>query len=58
MNKTIKDFTDTELKAFAYDNLATIEQSQANLKTINEELARRAKEQPVAEVLGDKKTKK
>ena len=41
--KTIKDFTDVELKAVAYDNLATIEQSQANIKAISQELAERAK---------------
>lgn len=42
MNKTIKDFTDVELKAMAYDNLATIEQAQAVIKAINQELASRA----------------
>lgn len=41
--KTIKDYTETELKAMAYDNLATIEQAQANIKAINQELSERAK---------------
>lgn len=51
MQKTIKDFTETELKAMAYDNLATIEMAQANIKAINEELKARAeaKQAPVQE---------
>lgn len=40
--KTIKDFTDIELKSFAYDALATIEKLQNDLKAINQELAERA----------------
>lgn len=39
--KGLKDYTETELKALAYDNFATVESSQNNLKLINEELARR-----------------
>lgn len=49
--KTIKDFTDIELKSFAYDALATIEKLQNDLKAINQELAERAnapKETPKA----------
>jgi len=33
--------TDIELKALAYDNLVQIEQSQANLKLINQEIQQR-----------------
>ena len=56
MNKTIKDFTIIELKSMAYDALATIEQAQANIKAINQELAERAKaEVPVTpEVVEEK----
>ena len=53
--KTIKDFTVVELKSMAYDALATIEQAQANIKAINQELAERAKETPVVpEVIEEK----
>jgi len=38
MNKTIKEFTDVELKATAYDCLARIEQNQSLLQEINKEL--------------------
>lgn len=41
MNKTIKEIETMELKAIAYDQLATIEQAQNNLKAINQELASR-----------------
>lgn len=34
--------TDTELKALAYDQLALIERSQANIRLINQELSERA----------------
>jgi hypothetical protein len=34
-----------ELKALAYDQMAQIEMAQANLRTINQELARRAQQQ-------------
>ena len=43
MIKTIKDFTDVELKALAYDQIALIEQCQNNLKNINAEFEIRAK---------------
>jgi hypothetical protein len=39
--------TDIELKALAYDQLATIEMCQNNLKLINQELAERSKKEPV-----------
>lgn len=57
MNKTIKDFTDVELKAMVYDNLATIEQAQANIKAINQELQARTElqNQPVPEITPKKK---
>ena len=44
MNKTIKELSETELKAVAYDNLAQIEQCQNNLKVINDELKNRSQE--------------
>lgn len=43
MNKTIKELSDVELKAAAYDNLAQIETCQENLKAINIELQSRPK---------------
>lgn len=38
----MKELTDIQLKAIAYDNLVIIENAQANLKIINEELKARA----------------
>ena len=46
MQKTIKDFSVTELKAMAFDQIVSIEQSQNNLKVINQELVSR-QEKPV-----------
>lgn len=43
-NKQLKDFSEVELKSFAYDHLANIENSQNAIKAINQELARRANE--------------
>ena len=40
--KKIEDYSTTELKALVYDSLAIIEQNQANIKFINEELKKRA----------------
>ncbi len=45
-NKTIKELSVVELKAACYDYLANIEQSQAIIKAINQELQSR-QEQPV-----------
>lgn len=42
MQKQLKDFSDVELKAIAYDTIAKIEQEQKTLQTINNELASRA----------------
>lgn len=39
--RKIKDYSTTELKALVYDSLAIIEQNQANIKFINEELKKR-----------------
>jgi hypothetical protein len=39
--KKIEDYSTTELKALVYDSLAIIEQNQANIKFINEELKKR-----------------
>ena len=41
MERLIKDFTIEELKALAYDNLMQIEQSQANLKALYQEIRTR-----------------
>lgn len=41
--KTIEDYSITELKALVYDSLAIIEQNQNNIKFINEELSKRTK---------------
>lgn len=51
--KTLKEYTDLELKALAYDHLAQIEMSNNVIKAINEELALR-KQNPVSESV-DKK---
>lgn len=55
MNKTIKELTDTELKALVYDNLALIEQAQVNITAINTELKARAEVKPVPEIVEPKK---
>lgn len=39
--KKIEDYSTIELKALVYDSLAIIEQNQANIKFINEELKKR-----------------
>jgi len=39
--RKIEDYSTTELKALVYDSLAIIEQNQANIKFINEELKKR-----------------
>ena len=41
----LKDLTVTELKALAYDILATIENNQRNLNAINSEIAARNQQQ-------------
>ena len=41
--KSIKDLSEVELKALAYDELAKIEMAQANLRSINLELSIRSK---------------
>lgn len=38
-------YTNDQLKAIAYDNIVSIERSQLEIKMINEELAKRAKEE-------------
>ena len=43
MQKTLKEFTEVELKALAFDTLVLIEQNQKNLQIINNELQSRAK---------------
>jgi hypothetical protein len=55
MNKTIKDFSETELKAMAYDCLANIELNQANVKAINDELQARAEAKKAEAPKDDKK---
>lgn len=39
--KSIADLSMLELKAYAYDQLAQIQQCQNNLKILNDEIARR-----------------
>ena len=39
--RKIEYYSTTELKALVYDSLAIIEQNQANIKFINEELKKR-----------------
>lgn len=40
--KELKDYSELELKAFVYDDMARIEVSQNNIKIVNQELQRRA----------------
>ena len=44
--KTIKDYTETELKALAYEAIVDIEKLKANLDVIHKELAERVKTPP------------
>lgn len=41
--KTIKDYTETELKAIAYDTIVQVEKLKADLEAIHRELAERVK---------------
>ena len=41
MNKQLKDLTDVELKALAYDEMTKIQIAQNNLKFLHEELNNR-----------------
>jgi len=47
--------TEIELKAIAYDVLAQIEQGQANLRAINQELANRSAKAKLDKVAEDAK---
>ncbi len=44
METPITDVSDVQLKAFAYDELAKIEQAQKILKALNNEIARRTQQ--------------
>ncbi len=46
MEKQLSDFSITELKAIAYDQMALIEQCQTNLRSINQELGKRLQPPP------------
>lgn len=41
MEKKLSDFTVTELKSIAYDQLSVIDSAQANLRVLNQEIANR-----------------
>jgi hypothetical protein len=41
MEKKLSDLTVVELKSLAYDELARIEQSQSNLRILNQEIGNR-----------------
>lgn len=49
MKQTLSDYSITELKAIAYDQLATIERAQANLRAVTQEIEKRANLSPVVE---------
>ena len=44
MEKKLSDLTVVELKSLAYDELARIEQSQSNLRVLNQEINNRAQQ--------------
>ncbi len=50
--KQITEYSEIELKAMAYDQMATIERAQANFKIINEELTKRTVATPAPESTG------
>ena len=56
MNKTIKDFTETELKALKSDMYEQIQSAQSNLQVINAEL--QSRNTKGEEVVDDKKVAK
>lgn len=58
MNKQLKDFSTTELKAIAYDMIAQIEQNQMTIKAINQELATRVQAENPAEIVEEVEEKK
>ena len=41
MEKKLSDLTVVELKSLAYDELARVDQSQANLRILNQEISNR-----------------
>lgn len=45
MERQLSDISTVELKALAYDQLAQLEMIQNNLRTLNQELSRRANPQ-------------
>ena len=45
MERQLSDFTVTELKALAYDQMAQLELAQNNLRAINQELSKRLQSQ-------------
>lgn len=49
----IQTMTITELKSLAYDALAQIELNQKNLQVINEEIAKRVKEESEKRATGE-----
>jgi hypothetical protein len=53
--KTIKDLSLVELKSFAYDLLAGIENYQMRLKAVNDEIIEKSKQPPVEENKEEKK---
>ena len=55
--KELKDYTDIELKALVYDNVAQIEKAQVNMKVINQELANRTQISQVKPPETEKKPK-
>ena len=44
MEKKLSDLTVVELKSLAYDELARIDQSQSNLRVLNQEINNRAQQ--------------
>lgn len=44
MEKKLSDLTVVELKSLAYDELARIEQSQSNLRILNQEIGNRVQQ--------------
>lgn len=49
MEKKLSDLTVVELKSLAYDELARIEQSQSNLRILNQEINNRVQQSQQAQ---------
>lgn len=53
MEKKLSDFTVTELKSIAYDQLSIIDNAQANLRILNQEITNRIQQSQQSQSAAD-----